>query len=336
MTYMLYNGFLAGATDLAGAGIGLIGTVLGGRAGGIVGAIGNATGGSGTVIAGLMAADAWRDPTTWLSFWITILAVLILLYTIVRLVLRLLNCYLTIIFLTISSPFVFLVSALPGRQGMATDWVRNMLCNVLSFPAVIAVFYFSAFLVGNNQIPGFGVSQPFNLEGASANLPFLGGFQLENLRKIIAFVALLATPSIPDIICKTVGKPGQGAGVLAGAVSGAISGGQRYQGQISGQVQKATTDVGTWKGSLFGKKQYPAGRIGAIQTRLSDVDQPTDPNLELSYVGDPNLRPNTTIGRIRRGLERIRMADPVNLPQSPYQVHAEGGSDKNKRRSGYG
>lgn len=332
MTYMLYNGFLSGVSNIAGGAFGLIGGAIGGKAGTVTSIVGTVTGGSGTVAAGLAGADAWARPTDWLSFWVTILAVLIMIYTMVRLVLRLLNSYLMIIFLTISSPFVFLASALPGRQGMATDWARNMLCNVLSFPAVIAVFYFAAFLIGNNEIPGFAVNQPFNLAGATGNLPLLGGFNLELLRKIIAFVAILATPSIPDIICRSVGKPGQAGGILAGAVSGAIAGGQRYQGQVSGQIQKAGSDVGSWKGSLFGKKQYTGGRAGAIQTKLAALaDEPVQ-----YYVGHPGFEDTSVAGQMRKWIEKARKADPITIPQSPHQVYSDGEALKTKKRSGYG
>lgn len=292
LTYMLYNSFLSPVADLSAGTFTIINGVLGfakGKAPFSAGAsqfISNIIGGTGTTIAGSFGAWAYAFPEYWLSFWAVILAVLIMLYTIIKLLLRLINCYLMIIFLTIASPFVFLTSSIPGRQDIAVAWMRNMLCNVLAFPAVIGVFYFAAFLVGSNApIPGFGVANPLNLTSASGNLPFLGGLNLEFLRRIVAFVAILATPSIPDIICRTVGKPGQSGGILAGAVGGAIAGGQKYEGQISNQTQRAGADVGGWRGAMLGTKPIQAGRAGEMQMALARM-RTNNPTIERTNPGE--------------------------------------------------
>lgn len=346
ITYMIYNSLLSPVFDITGGALGTIGGIIAKMPGGAGAATGAATalskvanafgaagataGGLGTVAAAGWGIAAFNDPVGYLSFWASILAILIMLYTIVKLFFRLITCYLMIIFQTITSPFVFLASSIPGRQNMVTDWMRNMLCNVLSFPAVIGVFYFAAFLLGNNEVPGFKVTSQLNLTNATGNLPFLGGLDLGILRKILAFGAILMTPSIPDVICKTVGKPGQSGAMLGGAIGGAIGAGRQYQGQISGQLQGAGRDISSWKQALWGRREYTGGRLGAIESRLHAIDDPT----YLTSVGTPKTGTGV-VGWLNARLSDIRGAQPATLPQNPAQL--EGGlRAKAQKRGGYG
>ena len=343
MTYLIYNSFLSPVGDVVG---GTFSTAAGlirwnaGRGGATVpNAVGAGTsiagaiiGGTPTAIAAGAGAAAFADPSTWLAFWATVLSVLILLYTIVKLALRLINSYLMIIFLTIISPFVFLASSIPGRQGSVTDWIKNMLCNVLAFPAVIGVFYFAAFLIGRNSgtflnypIPAFGVTDPLSITNATGNLPFLGGLQLEYLRKILAFVAILATPSIPDVICKAVGKPGQAGGVLAGAIGGAISSGRSYEGQMTGQVTKAGSDVSSWRNSLLGTKHVQAGRFGDVQLGLVRRAG-KDPLSDGKEVGVDHKQTGFW-GTLERGTDKLRSSMASKVPLSGSKASAQKGGD---------
>jgi hypothetical protein len=157
---------------------------------------------------------------------------------------KLISSYLNIIFLTITSPFQFLFASLPGRQGIATTWARNMLCHVLAFPAVIAVLYFVAYLLGVNQA-GFPVRSALDITGNQA-FPLLGNLDIDFLRYLLAYVALIATPAIPEIVCQAVGKIGR-AGALIGQEFGTeTKGGQQYfnrASQAPGQVGKQITSA---------------------------------------------------------------------------------------------
>ncbi len=151
----------------------------------------------------------------------------ILLYTMIQVIRKLLMNYITILFLTLTAPFHFLIASLPGQQGVATTWARNMLCNVLAFPGVFAVFYFSAFILstGNTDIQlAFSiVSGP---QPISQTLPLFSGLDSELIRYMIGFGALLVTPGIPDIICDAIGKVGRSSQIIAGQVEGNIKAGQ--------------------------------------------------------------------------------------------------------------
>ena len=190
--------------------------------------------GWGAITAALIGIGVGSlSPTGTISFGLGFVATLILIYSMFRLLYKLLQNFLAIIFLTIASPFYFLAASLPGRQSLGTTWMFNMLCNVLAFPAVFGVFYFAAFMLGtSNPEPLFQTSAGGDVIGSST-FPLLGGLTHDFLNRLLAFGALVATPSIPDIICRAVGKPGQLGGLAAGAIGGAISQGQRYSGQTS-------------------------------------------------------------------------------------------------------
>jgi len=97
------------------------------------------------------------NPVFTVSWSLSFIAMIALLYSMFKLLLRLINSYLSIIFLTIGAPFYFLASSVPGRQNLATTWMFNMLCNVLAFPAVFGVFYFVVFIIGKTDDPLFTV-----------------------------------------------------------------------------------------------------------------------------------------------------------------------------------
>lgn len=189
-------------------------------------------GGGQAIAAAIPALISSFDSKILIAYSFSWIAMIILIYSMLKLLLKLINNFLSIIFLTIAAPFIFLAASIPGRQKLVTDWAENMLCNVLAFPAVFAVFYFAAYILGpENKDPLFAISNSVSVSNG-ATFPLLGGFKLDLLKTLLAYGALLSTPSIPDIICKEVGKPSQSGGLLAGAIGGAIAGGQKYQGQI--------------------------------------------------------------------------------------------------------
>ena len=102
-----------------------------------------------TVVGAAAATAAFAAPAFVISWALYVILIAILIYTMFKLLFRLVNNFLAIIFYTVTAPFYFLVASLPGRQGIATGWILNMLCNVLVFPAVIGVFYFVNFLLGS-------------------------------------------------------------------------------------------------------------------------------------------------------------------------------------------
>ncbi|MBI2196143.1 hypothetical protein HYU45_00880 [Candidatus Daviesbacteria bacterium] len=195
------------------------------------------------------------NPTGIVGVLLWIMATLILLYSMFKLLLRLINNYLTIIFLTFTAPFQLLIAALPGRQGMATNWILNMLANILAFPAVLAVLYFVAYLMGPvfmnlhcttpcpfkitqvNQINSNDLVPNAYAEGASIvdsqTFPLFGGMNLDFMRLLLAFGALIALPSIPDVLGRAIGKMGETGQLIGQEIGGSVGQGRGYFGQAS-------------------------------------------------------------------------------------------------------
>lgn len=205
----------------------------------------------------------------------------VLLYAMFKLLFRLISVYLSIIFLTITAPFQFLAASLPGRQGIATAWILNMLANILAFPAVIAVFYFVAFILG----PANGPYYPFKVSNAGEtpmasnslvstveaqgpveitgpnNFPLFGGISLDFVKLLLAFGALVATPAIPDILIRIIGSAGVAGQLVGQEIGGGIAAGRGYGQQAQQGVGAASGNLARARG-LFntpGYELYDAG-----------------------------------------------------------------------------
>lgn len=221
------------------------------------------------VISGLVAN---RSPVQILGYVLPFIATFVLIYAMIKLLLRLVNSYLTIIFLTITAPFQLLFASLPGRQGLATEWIMNLLGNILVFPAVIAVFYFVAFILGhptvrsdfplkisnsnqiqnNDFIPYAYAQAPFDFE-TSPTFPLFGNLNLEFIKLLLAFGALVALPAIPDIIIKTVGKASQAGQLIGQEIGGSTRAGQGYFSQHTGRITQGGQSIST---GIAGETQW--------------------------------------------------------------------------------
>lgn len=199
---------------------------------------------------GAMTLDA---PQNWIGFAVWILAILAIIFAMFRLLLRLINNFLSIIFLVITAPFFFLAASLPGRQGITTAWILNMLCNVLVFPAVMAVFYFINYLLGPIINSPFNVGSQPNFS-PNINLPLFGGFDTAFIRILLAFGALITTPAIPDIICRTIGRIGVAGQLLGQELGAGWAGGRGYLGQAQG-------GFGAMQQGVTGLGQFPSTRL---------------------------------------------------------------------------
>lgn len=193
-----------------------------------------------------------------------IIAVIFLLVAMIKLVIRLIQAYISIIFSTITAPFTFLAAALPGRQNLTTNWILGMLSNILAFPAVLAVFYFVAYLLGTDINRTFGITQA----GAITNqqtLPLFGGMSSSIIKTLVGFVALIATPAVPDIIARSIGRISV-AGELIGKTYAEVSGqGQGYIRQAQSGAGNISSAYGRI-GPTFGE-QVTYGPKGEVTLR---------------------------------------------------------------------
>lgn len=239
-------------------------------AGGIPPPIGLITGIAIPIISGTVVGT---DPSYFLGWFLSLISVVVLMYAMIKLLLRLVSAYLTIIFLTVSAPFHFLVASLPGRQSIATGWVLDMVANLLAFPAVLVIFYFVAFLIApirpdidfrplkvtnTNQIQNSGVVPVAQAAGEiriidSSGFPLFGGMGLGFIRVILAFGALMALPSIPDVVARTIGRVSQAGQMIGQEIGSGVRGGQGYANQLQGA---SSGTIGGVKKSILGDTQW--------------------------------------------------------------------------------
>jgi len=228
-----------------------------------------AKGGVGEIISVIVSFFAVNiSPDGILGFVLHLIAVVVLIYSMLKLLLRLIQIYLNIIFLVISAPFHFLTAALPGRQGIATNWILNMVSNALVFPAVLAVFYFVAFILGPNLnqycptpncpftvaetnqteqnaiIPSvYAVDEGSKIVGTST-FPLFGGLNLDFIKILLAFGALVSLPGIPDVVIKTIGRAGAAGQILGQEYERDVSAGRGYYSQAAGTPSQFAGKVG--------------------------------------------------------------------------------------------
>jgi len=216
---------------------------------------GGLAGGSGQIISAAVTLPlVGLFPVQVVGLALSMIAMIILIMAMFRLMLRLINNFITIIFLTIIAPFQFLAAALPGRQSLATDWMLNMLANILAFPAVIAVLYFVAFLLGPQLTDYCARPCPFKVSQViqrpdnylvspvyadsltitgNAYFPMFGGMNIKFINLLLAFGAIVALPAVPDIIGRAIGKLGTAGQLIGQEISSSTGSGRRYAGQFN-------------------------------------------------------------------------------------------------------
>lgn len=223
------------------------------------------------VVPPALLALGFLNPPFVAAFPAAFIVIFIMLYAMGKLLLRLINCYLAIIFYTITGPFHLLAASLPGRREIAVNWMRNILCNVLAFPAVGAVIYFAGYLLNSTHLPVN--SGELNVFGAGSTLPLFGGLSLSFLKIMLAFGALVAVPAVPDILCKAIGKPGAGGDLLGREIQGSIGQGQRYSKEWNEGLNKTAGDLASYKSKLFGKVDHGGGLFDELHRKTEEEDR---------------------------------------------------------------
>lgn len=181
------------------------------------------------ITCGAAITKAVGDKAGVIGLIASVVLLFILLYTMLQIIRKLVTNYITILFLTFSAPFHFLVASMPGQEAVATAWARNMLCNVLAFPGVFGVFYFAAYVLADGSP---GITNAFNIttgmKSSTQALPFLVNLDSDLIRYLVGFGSLIAAPTIPDLICDGIGKVGRGGQVIAREIESSTKEGQGY------------------------------------------------------------------------------------------------------------
>lgn len=173
----------------------------------MIGQVGSGIGGSvasgalGPFIGGLFGAVLGGFNTEgFLSLIGYLILMIALVISMVRLIMDLVKRYISILFLVIFAPLLFTFIALPGNSKVFWGWCKNMLCNVLPFPAVFGMFYFASFFIGPGGLFAITTSSQAN----PATLPMFGGLNLSIINQVIGIGVLLAIPAVPEFICQKI------------------------------------------------------------------------------------------------------------------------------------
>jgi len=134
----------------------------------------------------------------------------------------LLTKYVTLILMTIFSPFVFLFTAFPGRGEGVGNFFKTMLSAALTFPATAFMFFLSAFFVSKATGVDLNGLPPLNETGVL--MPSTGSTGLKNvLEPLVGLGILMAATQVPQAIDQALGaKPGI-AGAATPDIGGALS-----------------------------------------------------------------------------------------------------------------
>lgn len=138
----------------------------------------------GYALAALAASLAIALPTGlgFLALLIPLLVIgIIVLYLVFKLLLTLVMCYVSIIISVITAPLQIMMGVFPGSKGGFGPWFKNLMANILVFPAVALVVLFGWLLTGTY---GPDWSPPALAMSGTAIAPLLGIGILFSLSKI--------------------------------------------------------------------------------------------------------------------------------------------------------
>jgi hypothetical protein len=225
--------------------------LLGGGAAALGGTGGALTGGLGSqpIVAGIA------------SLIIPLILLIALMFQFIRLLLILIGTYIQLLVYTILGPFFIMFSAIPGRGGTLTSWMKTIAANALIFPAVFAMFMFAGVVLGT----------PANI-WQNATLPLFGGLSVELIRLILAYGILLGIPAIPEMVKQAFGVKGP-EGIAKTAIASFASGQEVVGGGVERGYKTAYTQTGL-AARQEGLHRYEMGRyetqLGNPATRWSD------------------------------------------------------------------
>jgi hypothetical protein len=204
-----------------------------------------------------------------LSFFLGLAAFFIIsiaiLWSMIKLWFALLKAYVMVLFTIVLAPFWIVAGLLPNPSGQPRalgfgSWVRELLGNLMAFPAVIGFF-----LIGKLFVTQLGGVTQTNL-GSNFIPPLIGGAAAtDKIGVLIGLGIILASPHIVEMTKKafkpqyglkpdsTTGQGIQGSSILGGAILGRM-----YYRDRMGQLQ------GPLGGAFQNKFATSTGRAGKI------------------------------------------------------------------------
>jgi len=167
----------------------------------------------------------------------TLIIGIIALFCIFKLFFALIGCYISIIISLIAGPVQIMLGVIPGNQGGFGSWFKNLLANILVFPAVALTLLLGWLLSGSH---GPTWTPPVISTSGKA------------LTGILGFGMLLLLPKIPDIIKNAFKMKPAGYGAAIGepfqaAYKVGMAGYKAYQERAPSEIQKRAKKEGEYK-----------------------------------------------------------------------------------------
>ena len=183
--------------------------------------------------------------TAGIALLLAIIAI-ISLYCIFKLFLALIMCYINIILSVITAPIQIMLGILPGSEQNFNSWFKNLMANILAFPAVTLVILLGWLLV--------------NQEGPTWAPPIIGTGRA--LTGILGFGMLLLLPKIPDMIKNAFKMKPSGYGTaiaepLQAAYKVGAAGYKAYQEKTRPGIEKRARDEAKYKDLVESHRSSP-------------------------------------------------------------------------------
>jgi len=183
--------------------------------------------------------------TAGIALLLAIIAI-ISLYCIFKLFLALIMCYINIILSVITAPIQIMLGILPGSEQNFNSWFKNLMANILAFPAVTLVILLGWLLV--------------NQEGPTWAPPIIGTGRA--LTGILGFGMLLLLPKIPDMIKNAFKMKPSGYGTaiaepLQAAYKVGAAGYKAYQEKTPWGIEKRARDEAKYKDLVESHRSSP-------------------------------------------------------------------------------
>ena len=175
--------------------------------------------GAGAVWSGLQFTQLFEWITGLVLYLVLIVALLVAMF---KILFATISAYVNMVILTLTAPMRFLLGSLPGSKGGFTPWLKELLANVLIFPAFYVVFFIVGYILGGDIANNLGIINPLSdasFQGGA--VPFLNGLSTLFLRMVLGYGFLLLAPNLPDMIKGALGVKDPGYSKMAiGAVVG--------------------------------------------------------------------------------------------------------------------
>lgn len=189
------------------------------------------------LIAGLMTATVGFGVAGAALLPVLIIGIIVM-FLVFKLLISLIGCYISIIVSVIIAPLQILLGVFPGSQGGFGAWFRNLLANILVFPAVAFVILFGWLLTAKNYGPTW--SPPV--------LSVSGGA----LTAVLGLGMLLLVNKVPDMVKSAFKIKPAGYGTAIGQALGpAKTVGTMGLGEIigrGGRMEGWSPPGGVWEG----------------------------------------------------------------------------------------